>query len=109
MHEMKVTEAKKVAQKMMNTEEASRSIQECELGENVLTLHEVIQTFEKDSPMYNIKLPRTELNSSVQEECRTVVLKKNSAEIDGKSKLIIMIRDVSDRVRLEQEQIKKKK
>jgi hypothetical protein len=52
--------------------------------------------------MYNIKLKRSEEDSQ-KDSCRTVVLKKNQVEIDGKVKLIIMIRDVSDRVRLEQE------
>jgi len=57
--------------------------------------------------MYNIKLNRSEEEDSQTDDYRTVVLKKNQVEIDGKVKLIIMIRDVSDRVRLEQEQIKK--
>ena len=53
--------------------------------------------------MYNIKLNRSEEEDSQTDDYRTVVLKKNQVEIDGKVKLIIMIRDVSDRVRLEQE------
>ena len=91
---------------MMMTSEGNHSIEENELGENVLTLHEVLQTFEVESPMYNIKLKRSEENSE-EDDYRTVVLEKNQVEIDGSVKLIIMIRDVSDRVRLEQEQIKK--
>jgi len=50
--------------------------------------------------MYNIKLPEVqrELGSIGY---RTVVLKKTYVEIDDRKKLIIMIRDVTDRVRLE--------
>ena len=106
MHELKVTGVKKAARKMMMTSEGNHSIEENELGENVLTLHEVLQTFEVESPMYNIKLKRSEENSE-EDDYRTVVLEKNQVEIAGSVKLIIMIRDVSDRVRLEQEQIKK--
>ena len=47
--------------------------------------------------MYNIKLPTTMLNI----EFRTVVLRKTQVEIDGKKKVLIMINDVSDKVRLE--------
>ena len=36
-------------------------------------------------------------------------MKKNIVELDGKNKVIIMIRDVSDKIRIEQEQIKKEK
>ena len=35
--------------------------------------------------------------------CRTVVLTRNKVEIDGKEKTLVMIRDVSDKVRLQQE------
>ena len=49
--------------------------------------------------MYNIKL--------TDDTCRTVILTKNKVEIDGKDKTLIMIRDVSDKVRLQQEQVKK--
>ena len=49
--------------------------------------------------MYNIK--RT------TETCRTVILTRNKVEIDGKDKTLIMIRDVTDKVRLQLEQIKK--
>ena len=34
---------------------------------------------------------------------RTVVLTRNKVEIDGKEKTLVMIRDVSDKVRLQQE------
>ena len=51
--------------------------------------------------MYNIKL--------TDDTCRTVILTKNEVEIDGKYKTLIMIRDVSDKVRLQQEHKKKDK
>ena len=51
--------------------------------------------------MYNIKL--------TDDTCRTVILTKNEVEIDGKDKTLIMIRDVSDKVRLQQEHKKKDK
>ena len=37
------------------------------------------------------------------------MLKKNNVVVDGKNKLIVMVRDVTDKVRLEQEKIKKSK
>ena len=52
--------------------------------------------------MYNIKL-------SDEKVFKTVVLTKRKVEVDGANKLIIMVRDISDKVRLEQEQIKQKK
>ena len=64
----------------------------------MLTLDEVVQMFEVESAMYNIKMSDGNV--------RTVVLTKRKYEVDGENKLIIMIRDVSDKVRLEQEQIK---
>ena len=33
-------------------------------------------------------------------EYRTVILSKNKAEIDGKKKVIVIIRDITDKVRL---------
>ena len=78
--------------------DGSMSIQGTELGQSVLTLDEVVQMFEVESAMYNIKMS--------DENMRTVVLTKRKYEVDGENKLIIMIRDVSDKVRLEQEQIK---
>ena len=75
-----------------------------DLGENVLTLTEVMQTFEVESKMFNIKL-----NTELTADYRTVILKKTVVQVDGKQKLIVMIRDVTDRVRLEQEQVKKRK
>jgi hypothetical protein len=77
-------------------EEGSMSICGTELGQSVLTLAEVLQTFEKHSAMFNIQLANSE-------EYRTVVLKKNKTVIDGKTSTIVMITDVSDKVRLEQE------
>ena len=78
--------------------DGSMSIQGIELGQSVLTLDEVVQMFEVESAMYNIKMDDSNM--------RTVVLTKRKYEVDGENKLIIMIRDVSDKVRLEQEQIK---
>ena len=49
--------------------------------------------------MYNVKL-------NEGGDYRTVVLKKNYAVIDGREKLIIMINDVTDKVKYEREQIK---
>ena len=40
---------------------------------------------------------------------RTVILKKNKVEVDGKIKVIVMVRDITDKVSLEKEQIKKRK
>ena len=57
----------------------------------MLTLYEVLQTFEVESPMFNINYNRT------------VVLKKNFVEIEGAKKLIVMMRDVTDKVTLEEE------
>ena len=51
--------------------------------------------------MFNIKLPKTSI------DCRTVTLTKIKVEVNGASKLLVMISDVTDRVRLEQEKIKK--
>ena len=52
--------------------------------------------------MYNIKLNDVD-------GYRTVVLKKNNVVIDGETKLIIMINDVTEKVRSEQEKIKNRK
>ena len=51
--------------------------------------------------MFNVKVDG--------ETARTVVLKKRTVQVNGETKLIIMVRDISDKVRLEQEQIKKGK
>ena len=64
------------------------TIGETELGERVLTLSEVIQTFEVESGMFDLG-------------SRIVVFTKRKVEIDGREKLIVMIRDVTDRQRLE--------
>ena len=63
-----------------------------ELGQSVLTLAEVIMVFDKESAMYNIKVNG--------QETRTVVLTKNEVEVDGSTKVIVMIRDISDRMKL---------
>ena len=34
---------------------------------------------------------------------RTVILKKNKVEVDGKIKVIVMVRDITDKVSLEKE------
>jgi hypothetical protein len=80
------------------------SITVTELGRSVLTLSEVLLTFERDSAMFNIKVPGEIENPA--DEYRTVVLSKTKVEVDGKDNLIIMIRDVTDKVRLEQYQLK---
>jgi hypothetical protein len=88
--------ADKVAEKMeMTYDSENASIQATELGQSVLTLTEAMQTFDVESPMYNIKLPVSDV------PCRTVVLRKSNVDIDGTEKLIIMVRDVTDKVRLE--------
>ena len=43
--------------------------------------------------MFNIKL-------ADDVEARTVILTKTQVEVDGKNNLIVMIRDVTDKVRL---------
>ena len=87
---------------MERDDSIDKTITMTEIGLSVLTLSEVLQTFAVDSAMFNIKLNDLQFY-------RTVVLKKNIVEIDGKNKVIIMIRDVSDKIRIEQEQIKKEK
>ena len=52
--------------------------------------------------MFTIKLKAPTSN-------RTVLLTKTQVEMDGESKVIVMVRDVTDKVRLEQEQIRKGK
>ena len=78
--------------------DCSQSIEEIDLGQSVLTLTEVVQTFEVESPMLNIKL-----QGENAKNCRTVVLTKNKVEVDGKSQIIVVINDVTDRVRLARE------
>jgi hypothetical protein len=94
LHELKTINADEVAKKM-ELEESCSIIEEKDLGSSVLTLSEVMQTFESSSTMFNIKLRRTSI------DCRTVILTKNKVEVDGASKLLVMINDVSDRVKLE--------
>ena len=95
MHEVSLTETVK------DTEECSQSITVDDLAQSVLTLHEVVQLFDVGSPTFNIKLHD-------EEDVRTVVLTKTMVEVDGRDKVIVMIRDVSDRTRLEEEHKKKK-
>lgn len=64
------------------------------MAQSVLTLNEVIQTFDLESTMFNIKLGQ-------DLHYRTVILTKNEVEIEGKKKMILIIRDVTDKVRLE--------
>ena len=80
----------------------SKLIQESELGHSVLNLTEVLQTFEVESSMFNIKIG-VATDETAEAEYRTVVITKNEAEIDGKTKLIVMIKDVTAKVRLELE------
>jgi hypothetical protein len=65
----------------------------------VLTLDEVLQTFEVESSMFNIKLRAGDEEDT--QNVRTVMLKKNYVEIEGRTKVIIMIRDETDKVKLE--------
>ena len=96
MHELNTSGAKNVAEKMEMGEDGSNLIDEKDLGKSILTLSEVEQTFETDSDLFNITLCDGETP-----EQRTVLLKKNNVEVDGQQKLIIMIRDVTDSIRLE--------
>ena len=80
--------------------DVTKSIGEADLGESVLTLTEALFTFEVESEMFNIKLP-SETQRQGNSHYRTVILKKHQVEIDGQTKLIIMIRDVTDKVMLE--------
>ena len=48
--------------------------------------------------MYNIKLPEEQ---ETEIGFRTVIMSKTNVEIDDQKKLIIMIRDVTDQVRLQ--------
>ena len=73
---------------------------------SVLTLSEVLLTFEKESAMFNIKFSDSSYPTT---DCRTVVLTKTMVEVDGKNKLTVMIRDVTDKVRLQQHQLKQTK
>ena len=52
--------------------------------------------------MFNIKLS----DSSDPTDYRTVILTKTKVDVDGKNKLTVMIRDVTDKVRLQQHQLK---
>ena len=94
LHELNTDSPAEVA-KQMELDSFSNSIEEIDLGSSVLTLNEVMQTFEVESTMYNIKLPQTSI------DYRTVILTKNRGEVDGACKLLVMINDVTDRVRLE--------
>jgi hypothetical protein len=58
LHELKMSAAEEVAAKMDMTD--GSSIHLTDLGNSVLTLSEVVQTFEVESPMYNIKLPEVQ-------------------------------------------------
>jgi len=57
-----------------------------------LTLGEVLQTFTGESDLYTIKITGV---------TRTVVLTKNEVEMEGERKVIVMVRDVTDKVKLE--------
>ena len=60
-----------------------------------MTLSEIIQTFEGESSMYSIKLV------AGSSDYRVVVLTKNKVRVDGVDKVIIMIRDVTNKIKLE--------
>lgn len=92
LHEMKTSGAEQAAEKMELTLDVDTSIRVTDLGQSVLTLSEAVQLFEVESHMYNIK---NDLGY------RSVVMRKANVEIDGKKKEIIMIRDVTDQVKLE--------
>ena len=102
MHELKTLKPAQVAERMDSENEADSSIQVTELGKSVLTLSEVLLTFDRESKMFNIKL-------ADDVEARTVILTKTQVEVDGKNNLIVMIRDVTDKVRLQKHQLKQKK
>jgi hypothetical protein len=55
-------------------------------------LGEVLQTFTGESDLYTIKITGV---------TRTVVLTKNEVEMEGERKVIVMVRDVTDKVKLE--------
>ena len=101
LRELNTAGAEQAAEKMEMTD-GTKSIGETDLAESVLTLTEVLMTFEVESDMFNIAMP-----SNTQRQgnghYRTVIFKKHQVEIDGQTKLIIMIRDVTDKVLREQE------
>jgi hypothetical protein len=53
---LQTQDAQNVAEKMEKPDDLTNSITETELGENVLTLSEVLQTFTVESAMLNIRL-----------------------------------------------------
>ena len=107
MHELKTVDFEKVVENMDDENDATNSIQMTELGQSVLTLNEVIQTFESESCMFNVQMQSAcDTQTAVY---RTVVLKKNEVKINGKSKLIVMLNDVSATVRLKKDQLSKKR
>lgn len=59
-HELKTFGVEKVAAKLETQEDLSKSICTTELGHSVLTLDEVMQTFDVESAMFNIKLHNDE-------------------------------------------------
>ena len=71
-----------------------------------MTLEEVVQMFELESKMFNVKGSSSDYPSS--DMYRTVILTKNVVEIDGITKLIVMVRDVTEKLKFEQELLKKK-
>ena len=98
---MKTAGAEQAAKKIEMTD-GSKSIGEIDLGESVLTMTEALLTFEVESEMFNFKLP-SQTHRQGHGDYRTVILKKHQVVIDGQIKLIVMIRDVTDKVMLEQE------
>ena len=70
LHELKTTLSETAAEKIEMTD-GSKSIQETELGQSVLTLTEALLTFVTESEMFNLKLSKS------NGEYRTVILKKH--------------------------------
>jgi len=74
LYELKTFGVAKTAEKMEKDEsDWSKGISETELGKSVLSLTEVLQTFEVESAMFNIKV----WVDGEETEYRTVILKKN--------------------------------
>ena len=78
MYELQTKQLKQVAE-IMEMENNESSIMMTDLGKSVLTLNEVVQLFEVESVMYNIKLQDDE------QAIRTVVLKKSKVEVNGEN------------------------
>jgi len=78
MYELQTKQLKQAAE-IMEMENNESSIMMTDLGKSVLTLNEVVQLFEVESVMYNIKLQDDE------QAIRTVILKKSKVEVNGEN------------------------